>query len=72
MQSVHITTNGVSLNTAQARCTQLLTKLILDAGSLIASKVIPDDPTLRRKIDDISRRLCFSLHSGRTFLINTR
>lgn len=50
----------------------LLTKLILDAGSLIASKVIPDDPTLRRKIEVISRRLCFSLHSGRTFLINTR
>lgn len=49
----------------------LLARLILDASVLIEPNIIPDCRVLRKNIESITRKLCFSLHCGRTFLINS-
>lgn len=49
----------------------LLTCLILDAYFLVHKDLLPDDSELLQSIEVITRQLCFNLHCGRTFLINS-
>ncbi|CAC5387499.1 unnamed protein product [Mytilus coruscus] len=50
---------------------RLLTQLILDAGVLIKQNILSCSEKTLIEIEDCSRKLCFSLHCGRSLIINS-
>ncbi|VDI19758.1 Hypothetical predicted protein [Mytilus galloprovincialis] len=49
----------------------LLTQLILDPSVLIKQKILSCSEKTLTKIEDCSRKICFSLHCGRSLIINS-
>ena len=49
----------------------LLTQLILDPSVLIKQKILSCSEKTLTKIEDCSRKMCFSLHCGRSLIINS-
>ena len=54
------------------RETENLLKLILDPRSLVMEGRIPDCSSMINNIENITRKLCFNLHCGRTFMLNQK
>ncbi|CAC5400739.1 unnamed protein product [Mytilus coruscus] len=48
-----------------------LTQLILDPSVLVKQNILSCSDNILTKIEDCSRKLCFSLHCGRTLIINS-